>query len=198
MHTYTYAYIHTCKHAPPPPPTLFPPSQVISFVRPKSPAAQFLKIGDELLSVMGEPVFDLELEDVKSALRALGTTFEARIFRPNDINDEPVPTVAPIAPKTNTSTRRRSSLTKFFVKPIEKNNQDEPPPVVKVYMRNGKPMKCSNSVYCPCCIATREANRSLQVIKHKETVSKRLGRSMRRGQSTRKATLNNPVWDSQA
>ena len=45
---------------------------MVGSVRNSSPAAEYMKVGDELLTLMGEPVFDWELGEIKSALRNLG------------------------------------------------------------------------------------------------------------------------------
>lgn len=145
---------------------------------------------------MGEPVFDLELQEVKKALRGLGTTFEARIFRPTTIVDDEVPKVDPVEAKP--PVRRRNSII-AKVKPLsapKEGNNVEPRPIDRVFIRNGKPIKCSNSVYCPCCTASRDASRILEMEKINSRVTRRL-KSMRKGNTKKTATLN-PTFDSNA
>jgi hypothetical protein len=146
---------------------------------------------------MGEPVFDLELQEVKNALRGLGTTFEARVFRPTNVLDEEVRGVDPVeAP--NPTLKRNRSLRQVFksTPPPQGSDNDSAHPNDRVFMRNGKPIKCSNSVYCPCCVATRDANRVVAMGKISTTVIRRL-KSFRPKNVGKKVTLTNPVFDSQ-
>ena len=117
-------------------------AKVVGSVRNSSPASEYMKVGDELLTLMGEQVFDWELGEIKSALRNFGMVFEARIFRPNSLTP-------PKAPELTPKERQVSMVTgkKWFCVPTEVEEVNPimvPNEVIssqRAYIRNGKKVK---------------------------------------------------------
>eukprot|EP00040_Diaphanoeca_grandis_P032407 m.196239 g.196239 ORF g.196239 m.196239 type:complete len:676 (-) comp32613_c0_seq1:356-2383(-) len=110
-------------------------AKVVTRIRPQSPAANLLTVGDEILSLMDEPVFDWELDDVKLALRNLGLGFTAVVFRPRP-EELAVPKGPDLEPKLPTDLDNKKSTQKQSSSMFA--------------YKNGVRVKASNSLYCPC------------------------------------------------
>jgi len=112
-------------------------AKVVTRIRPQSPASELLQVGDEILSLMDEPVFDWELDDVKMALRNLGLGFNVVVFRPRP-EELLVPKGPDLEPKLPND-----------LEAAAKQQKKKGGGSMFAY-KNGVRVRASNSLYCPC------------------------------------------------